>query len=111
MTTGLAWFVRRKLYAWECRPFPSTDPEAREIVASELVVGVKLPGDMERTALLQGWPEVFLRTSTTWGEPKIAFRMGRIDPQHLEELVMDAWYTQAPKYLRRQFDGEEATDR
>jgi hypothetical protein len=106
MTSGLAWFVRSKLFAWECRAYPSTPPEARAIIESELVVGVKLGDEMDRAALQQGWPDVFLRTSTTWGEPKIAFRMAAIDPQHLEELVTEAWYVQAPKYLRREFDGE-----
>ena len=42
MTGGAAWFVRRKLYAWECHPWPSIPDDVREIVARELVVGVKV---------------------------------------------------------------------
>ena len=41
-TGGAAWFVRRKPYAWEVHPWPSIPEEMREIVATELVVGVKV---------------------------------------------------------------------
>jgi hypothetical protein len=34
--------------------------------------------------------------------------MGGIDPEHLAELVIEAWRTQAPRYLRRQWDDAEA---
>ena len=57
-------------------------------------------------------PHVFLRTTTTWGEPKVAFRMAAIDDDHLGELVIDAWRVQAPRYLRRELDaaGSEESD-
>lgn len=112
-TGGRAWFVRNRLYAWECHPWPSTPPEVRAIVAAELVVGVKVADEMDREALRQGWPDTFLPPSTPWGEPKIAFRMAAIDPQHLVELVTEGWYTQAPQYLRREFDArsESVSDR
>ncbi|GAA3628533.1 hypothetical protein GCM10022200_08820 [Microbacterium awajiense] len=114
-TGGAAWFVRRKLYAWECHPWPSIPPDIREIVASELVVAVKVPDPMDALALHEMAPDVFLRTTTRWSEPKVAFRMARIAPDHLSELVTDAWRTQAPRYLRLEFDGadgcaEEVTD-
>ncbi len=105
MTSGAAWFVRRKLYAWECHPWPSIPDDVRKIVASELVVGVKVAEKMDALALVQMAPDVFLRTTTPWGEPKIAFRMAGIDEEHLAELVTEAWRIQAPKYLRREFDG------
>lgn len=104
MTGGRTLFVRRKYYAWECYPWPSIEPEARAVIASEPVAGVKVADDMERAALLEGWPEVFLRSTTSWGGPKVAFRLGSIDPQLLIELVTEAWRTQAPQYLRREHD-------
>ncbi|HEX6364556.1 MAG TPA: hypothetical protein VF000_00275, partial [Agromyces sp.] len=55
-------------------------------------------------ALVEMAPDVFLRTTTRWGEPKVAFRMAGIDEAHLAELVTEAWRIQAPKYLRREFD-------
>ena len=104
-TGGAAWFVRRKLYAWECHPWPSIPPDIREIIAAELVVGVKVGDRLDALALVDMAPDVFLRTTTPWSEPKVAFRMAAIDEDHLAELVTEAWRVQAPKYLRRDFDG------
>ncbi|HWI30445.1 MAG TPA: hypothetical protein VNT50_03075 [Microbacterium sp.] len=105
-TGGAAWFVRGKLYAWECHPWPSIPPEIRAIIATELVVGVKVADRMDALALVDMAPDVFLRTTTPWGEPKVAFRMAGIDEDHLAELVTEAWRTQAPKYLRRELGDE-----
>ena len=101
-TGGAAWFVRRKPYAWEVHPWPSIPEDVREIVATELVVGVKVADRVDALALVEMMPEVFLRTTTRWGEPKVAFRMGGIDQDHLAELVTEAWRVQAPNYLRRE---------
>lgn len=104
MTGGAAWFVRRKLYAWECHPWPSIPADMRAIIAAELVVGVKVADPIDALALVEMAPDVFLRTTTPWGEPKVAFRLAAIEPDHLAELVTEAWRVQAPKYLRREFD-------
>lgn len=103
-TGGAAWFVRGKLYAWECHPWPSIPPDVREVIAGELVVGVKVADRLDALALIEMAPAVFLRTTTAWGEPKVAFRMAAIEDDHLEELVTEAWRVQAPNYLRREFD-------
>ena len=107
-TGGAAWFVRGKLFAWECHPWPSIPVDMREIIAAELVVGVKVADRVDALALVEMEPDVFLRTTTAWNEPKVAFRMAGIDPAHLDELVTEAWRTQAPKYLRREFDERSA---
>ncbi len=101
---GAAWFVRGKLYAWECHPWPSIPADVRAILAAELVVGVKVADRLDTLALVEMAPDVFLRTTTTWGEPKVAFRMAGIDEDHLAELVTEAWRIQAPKYLRVALD-------
>jgi hypothetical protein len=103
-TGGAAWFVRRKVYAWECHPWPSIPDDIRAIVAEELVVGVKVADRVDALALVEMAPDVFLRTTTAWSEPKVAFRMRLIDEDHLAELVTEAWRVQAPNYLRREFD-------
>ena len=88
MTTGgIAWFVRRKPYAWECHPLPSIPDDIRAILATELVVADR----MDAFALVQMEPDVFLRTTTPWSEPKVAFRLAAIKADHLAELVTDAW--------------------
>ena len=107
MTGGAAWFVRGRLFAWECHPWPSIPADMREIIAAELVVGVKVAEPLEARALVQMHPDVFLRETTRWSEPKVALRMAAVDDEHLAELVTEAWRTQAPKYLRAQFDDAE----
>ena len=107
-TGGAAWFVRRKLYAWECHPWPSIPADIRETIATELVVGVKVADRLDALALVEMAPDVFLRTTTPWGEPKVAFRMAGIDEDHLAELVTEAWRVQAPTYLRREFGGDRS---
>ncbi|UNK69833.1 hypothetical protein [Microbacterium sp. H1-D42] len=104
MTGGAAWFVRGKLFAWECHPWPSIPEDMRAIIAAELVVGVKVAEPLEARALVQMSPDVFLRETTRWSEPKIAFRMAAVDPDHFNELVTEAWRVQAPRYLRQEFD-------
>jgi hypothetical protein len=104
-TGGTAWFVRRKLYAWECHPWPSIPADIREVIAAELVVGVKVAERLDALALVEMAPDVFLHTTTGWGEPKVAFRMAGIDQDHLVELVTEAWRVQAPKYLRLRLEG------
>jgi hypothetical protein len=103
-TGGAAWFVRGKLYAWECHPWPSIPADIRVTIATELVVGVKVADRLDALALVEMAPDVFLRTTTTWGEPKVAFRMAGIDDDHLAELLTDAWRVQAPRYLRHELD-------
>jgi len=108
-TGGAAWFVRGKLFAWECHPWPSIPDDVRAIIATELVVGVKVADRIDALALVEMAPDVFLCTTTPWGEPKVAFRMTGIDGDHLAELVTEAWRLQAPKYLRKEFDDRTGT--
>ena len=101
---GLAWFVRRKAFAWELMPWPSEDERIRLLVSTEPCIGVSLPGEDEKRALLQGWPDVFATSETRWGGPKVIVRLAAVDADHLVELVTESWRTQAPKYLRETFD-------
>lgn len=104
MTGGAAWFVRNKIYAWEAHPWPSTPEAIREIILREPVFVVKVGSEDDKLAYRQGWPQVFLPQTTAWSEPKIAFRLEVVDHDMLVELVTEGWYSQAPRYLRREFD-------
>src|SRR5690606_4025976 len=52
MTGGEAWFVRNKVYAWECLPLPSETPELRELMISDPMIGVKVADSDEQRAYL-----------------------------------------------------------
>lgn len=103
-TGGAAWFVRNKLYAWEAHPWPSVPADIRDIIEREPVFVVKVPSEDDKLAYREGWPTVFLPQTTGWSEPKIAFRLEAVEPQLLVELVTEGWYSQAPRYLKREFD-------
>jgi hypothetical protein len=103
---GVAWFVRRKPYAWESMPWPSVVEPVRAIVRSEPCIGVNVADDDEKRALLEGWPQTFLSAETTWSRLRIIVRLGAVESGHLAELVTESWRTQAPHYLRRELDGE-----
>jgi hypothetical protein len=102
---GRAWFVRKKPYAWESMPWPSQPEELRGIVSTELCVGVVVPDEESKRALLQGWPDVFIPWQTSWGGLKVIVRLGAIELDHLTELITESWYSQAPKYLHEQLGG------
>jgi hypothetical protein len=108
-TSGAAWFVRNKLFAWEAYPWPSVAADVREIILSEPCFVVKVPSEGYKRAYLDGWPDVFLSQTTGWSEPKIAFWLDGIEQDLLVELVTDAWYSQAPRYLKRAFDEGRST--
>ena len=110
-TGGAAWLVRRKPYAWECHPWPSVPVDIRAILAAELVVALKVADRMDALALVEMEPDVFLRTTTPWSEPKVAFRLAAIDAAHLAELVTESWRVQAPKYLRLELDAGGHSER
>ncbi|MEO8263560.1 MAG: hypothetical protein ABI566_13415 [Pseudolysinimonas sp.] len=101
---GLAWFVRRKPYAWESMPWPSEPDNVRELVATELCIGVRLPDDNDKRALVQGWPDVFVGRLVDRAGPTIVIRLGSVAVDHLAELVTESWRTQAPKYLIAELD-------
>lgn len=103
-TGGAAWFVRNKLYAWEAHPWPSVPAHIRAVIEREPVFVVKVPSEDDKLAYREGWPEVFLPQTTGWSEPKIAFRLEAIEADMLVELVTEGWYSQAPRYLKREFD-------
>ena len=103
-TGGAAWFVRNKVYAWEAPPLPSVPADIRAVIEREPVFVVKVSTEEDKLAYREGWPEVFLRQTTGWSEPKIAFRLAAVAPDLLVELITDGWYSQAPRYLRREFD-------
>jgi len=101
---GLAWFVRRKPFAWEAVPWPSEAEHVRVLVAAEPCLGVGLADEDDKRALAQGWPGVFVASETKWGGPKIIIRLGAVEADHLVELVTESWRLSAPKYLRNEFD-------
>jgi hypothetical protein len=58
----------------------------------------------EKEALLQGDDDAFFTTPHYDGYPAVLIRLEAVDPVELEELIEDAWRTQAPKRLVAEWD-------
>jgi hypothetical protein len=59
---------------------------------------------MEREALVQSAPEVFIVTPHYEEWPMVLVRLELVDPEELRELVIESWRRRAPKRLLAAYD-------
>lgn len=101
-TTGpsdeeLAWRVKDKLFAWE-RPLRRGDLEALGDAAPKGdILAARVPDLGAKEALLADSPEVYFTTPHFNGYPAILVRLNSIAVPELEELLVEAWASRAPK--------------
>lgn len=101
-----AWRVKNKLLAWE-RPLRRADLDALGDSAPDgPILGVRIPDVEVKDALLAELPDVYFTTPHFNGYPAILVRLDRIPVEELEEVVTEAWLTQAPKRLSRTYLAE-----
>jgi hypothetical protein len=98
-----AWKVRKKLFVWE-RPLRKKEieqlgeaapPEGTEIL------GVRVPDEEAKTALLESEPEIYFTTPHFDGYPSVLVRLARIPRADLEEAIVEAWLSRAPKRVAK----------
>ncbi|MCV7100411.1 MmcQ/YjbR family DNA-binding protein [Mycobacterium palustre] len=100
------WRVGRKLLAWE-RPLRLSDREA--LTASGVrppegdILGVRVSDEDVKFALIADEPDVYFTTPHFDGYPAVLVRLDEISVSGLQELVTEAWLTQAPKKLVQEF--------
>jgi hypothetical protein len=101
---GLAsWRVRKKLFVWE-RPLRASELEALgDRAPSGPILGARVEHLVAKEALLADDPEVYFTTPHFDGYPSVLVRLERIAVDELEELVIEAWLTRAPKRLAKQY--------
>lgn len=58
----------------------------------------------EREALIAENPETFSVTPHYQSAPMVLVRLATVDPDHLNELLIEAWRIVAPKRLRADYD-------
>lgn len=92
--------VRGKVIAYPAGGERGSPPDAKP---GEEFVFVKAP-PAERAALLQQDPVTFFVTPHYSGAPGVIVRMSTVDPDQLEELLVDAWRMVAPKRLVKAYD-------
>jgi hypothetical protein len=100
------WRVGKKLLAWE-RPLRPSDREALVMNGSEPpegdILGVRVSDEGVKFALVADEPRVYFTTPHFDGYPAVLVKLAEIEARDLEELITEAWLTQAPKKLVQEF--------
>lgn len=92
-----AWRVKDKLFVWE-RPLRRSDFEALGDAAPDgEILGARVAEVGVKEALIADNPEVYFTTPHFNGYPAVLVRLDVIGVDELEELIVDAWLTRAPK--------------
>jgi hypothetical protein len=99
----LDWRVKEKGFVWE-RPLRRGDLEALGDSAPDgPILCARVPDLGAKEALVADDPSVYFTTPHFNGYPAVLVRLDVIDVPELEELVVEAWLTQAPKRLAAQY--------
>lgn len=100
------WRVGKKLLAWE-RPLRPSDREALAMTGSEppegAILAVRVSDEGVKFALIADEPRVYFTTPHFDGYPAVMVKLAEIEVRDLEELITEAWLTQAPKKLVQEF--------
>ena len=100
------WRVGKKLLAWE-RPLRPSDREALTRSGVEPpegdILGVRVSDEGVKLALIADEPRVYFTTPHFDGYPAVLVKLAEIEVRDLEELITEAWLTQAPKKLVQEF--------
>jgi hypothetical protein len=97
------WRVRDKLFVLE-RPLRTRDlEELGDAAPTGAVLGARVDGLAAKEALLADNPAVYFTTSHFDGYPMILVVLERIAPDELEELIVEAWLSRAPKRLAAEY--------
>jgi hypothetical protein len=100
------WRVGKKLLAWE-RPLRPSDREALAESGMEPpegdILGVRVSDEGVKFALIADEPRVYFTTPHFDGYAAVLVKLAEIEVRDLEELITEAWLTQAPKKLVEEF--------
>jgi hypothetical protein len=103
------WRVGKKLVAWE-RPMRPSDREALARSGSQPpegdILGVRVSDEGVKFALIGDEPGVYFTTPHFDGYPAVLVNLAQIAVGDLEELITEAWLTQAPKKLVQEFQAD-----
>jgi hypothetical protein len=98
-----SWRVRDKMFVWE-RPLRSSDLRALgETAPTGPILGARVEHLIAKEALLADDPAVFFTTPHFDNYPAVLIRLGEIAAGDLEEVIVEAWLSRAPKRLAKQY--------
>jgi hypothetical protein len=97
------WRVKDKGFIWE-RPLRRADIEAlRNDAPDGPILGARVEHIGAKEALLADDHDVFFTTPHFDGYPAVLVRLERIGVEELNELIVEAWLTCAPKRLAKAY--------
>ena len=97
------WRVKDKLFVWE-RPLRRSEIETLGDGAPDgPILGARVEHLGAKEALLADDPAVFFTTPHFEGYPAILVRLERIAPPELDEVIVEAWLSRAPKPLAQRY--------
>jgi hypothetical protein len=93
------WKVRKKTFVWE-RPLRPKEMEALGDAAPDgPILGVHVPDEEAKRALLESEPAIYFTTPHFDGHRSVLVLLDRIPRADLEEAIVEAWLSRAPKRL------------
>jgi hypothetical protein len=99
----LDWRVKDKSFAWK-RPLRRADLQALSDAAPRgPILAARVPDLGAKQALLADDADVYFTTPHFDGYPSILVRLDRITLPELEELLVEAWLSRAPKRLAAEY--------
>jgi hypothetical protein len=97
-----SWRVRARLFVWE-RPLRKGDLEFLGDDAPEgEILGARVEDLLAKEALIADEPAIFT-TPHFDGHPAVLIELGKVDPEVLEEIIVEAWLSRAPTRLAREY--------
>jgi hypothetical protein len=97
------WRVKDKLFVWE-RPLRRKEIEALGQSAPKgPILGARVEHLGAKEALLADNPDVFFTTPHFDGYPAILVRLEEIAVEELDEVIVEAWLSRAPKRLAEEY--------
>ncbi len=100
------WRVGKKLLAWE-RPLRPSDRAALSRSGVEPpegdILAVRVSDEGVKFALIADEPSIFFTTPHFDGYAAVLVRLSEVSVRALEELITEAWLTQAPNKLVQEF--------
>jgi hypothetical protein len=101
---GLAlWSVREKQFVWERPLRPAEVSALGEDAPDGPILGARVEHLGAKDALLADDPAVFFTTAHFDGYAAILVRLERIAIDELDELIVEAWLSRAPKLLAKRY--------
>ncbi len=103
---NMSWRVKDKMFVWE-RPLRKADLRALgDDAPTGAILGARVEHLVAKEALLADDPGVFFTTPHFDGYAAVLVRLDAIAIDELEELIVEAWLTRAPKRLARDYIAE-----